>query len=42
MEVGAVGYHNQSERKLVKDVKTDKSIVKVLAKTKKEEYPNLE
>lgn len=41
MEIGAIGYHDEKLRKLVKEVEKDNNILNVLKKTKREEYPNL-
>jgi hypothetical protein len=40
MEVGSVAYHNQSLRKVVKDIAKNPEILRVITKTKKEEFPN--
>lgn len=42
MEVGAIGYHDEKMRKLVKDVAKDNTILGALKKTRREEYPNLQ
>ena len=42
MDVGAIGYHKESDRKIVKDVAKERDILRLISKTKKEEFPNLE
>ena len=41
MEIGAIGFHKEKDRKIIKDIRKDNTIVNKLNKTKKEEYPNL-
>lgn len=42
MDIGQVGFHDESQRKLVHKVSKDKVILKIINKSKKEEYPDLE
>lgn len=42
MDVGAIGYHKESDRKIIKEVAKDRDILRMISKTKVEEFPNLE
>ena len=42
MAIGEVGYHNGEMRKIIKDIYKDNSILNILKKSKKEEFPDLQ
>ena len=42
MDIGQVGFYDENLRKLVHKVYKDKVILKLISKSKKEEYPDLE
>jgi len=42
MDDGQVGFHTEKIKRYVPKVKKDKIILKLLTKTKKESYPDLE
>lgn len=42
MDIGQVGFYDEAQRKLVHKVSKDKVVLKLINKTKKEEYPDLE
>ncbi len=41
MEVGAIGFKDEKQKKYVNDVHKIKDILKVILKTEKEEHPDL-
>ena len=41
MEVGSIGFHDEKNKLVIKHVEKDRDILRVIAKTKFEDFPNL-
>ncbi len=42
MEVGAIGFRDEKQKKYLLNIKKDKVVLKRIEKTKEEKYPNLQ
>ena len=41
MEVGSIGFHDEKNKLVIKHVEKDRDILRVIEKTKFEDFPNL-